>query len=136
MITVRTKMSLSVSGKGRKRLNTCGGKATGRPAGTIPRISRLMALAIKYQGMLDRGEVESITELARLCHVTQPRMSQILSLNFLSPMIQEELLFLPLVGRGKPEVHEKMLRPISSEVDWQVQSSECNLSESLARCLD
>lgn len=121
MITVRTKMSLSVSGKGRKRLNACGDKTTEKPTGRIPRISRLMALAIKYQGMLDRGEVESITELARLCHVTQPRMSQILSLNLLSPKIQEKLLLLPLVESGKPEVHEKMLRTVCAELDWKDQ---------------
>jgi hypothetical protein len=127
MITVRTKMSLSVSGKGRKRLNACGDKTTAKPTGRIPRISRLMALAIKYQGMLDRGEVESVTELAKLCHVTQPRMSQILSLNLLSPMIQERLLYLPLVESGKPEVHEKMLRLVCVEIDWRVQ--ELGLAE-------
>jgi hypothetical protein len=121
MITVRTKMSLSVSGKGRKRLNACGDKTTEKPTGRIPRISRLMALAIKYQGLLDRGEVESITELAKLCHVTQPRMSQILSLNLLSPMIQERLLFLPMVENGKTEVHEKILRSVCAEIDWRVQ---------------
>jgi hypothetical protein len=120
-------MSLSVSGKGRKRLNACGDKTTAKPTGRIPRISRLMALAIKYQGMLDRGEVESVTELAKLCHVTQPRMSQILSLNLLSPMIQERLLYLPLVESGKPEVHEKMLRLVCVEIDWRVQ--ELGLAE-------
>jgi hypothetical protein len=114
-------MSLSVSGKGRKRLDACGDKTTEKPTGRIPRISRLMALAIKYQGMLDRGEVESITELAKLCHVTQPRMSQILSLNLLSPMIQERLLFLPMVESGKTEVHEKILRSVCAEMDWKIQ---------------
>lgn len=121
MITVRTKMSLSVSGKGRKKLNACGDKTTEKPTGRIPRISRLMALAIKYQGMLDRGEVASVTDLAKLCHVTQPRMSQILGLNLLSPMIQERLLFLPLVESGKPEIHEKMLRSDCGNIDWKKQ---------------
>ncbi len=60
-----------------------------------------MALAIKYQGMLDRGEVAGITELARLCRVTQPRMTQILNLNLLSPAIQEQLLQLPPHSSGK-----------------------------------
>ena len=83
-----------------------------------------MALAIKYQGMLDRGEVAGITELARLCHVTQPRMSQILNLNLLCPSIQEQLLFIPPMESGKPTMHEKKLRDVCAETDWHVQQSK------------
>jgi len=60
-------------------------------------------------------------ELARLGHVTQPRMSQILNLTLLAPDIQEELLFLPRVTTGKPTIHEKMLRRITTEIDWEKQ---------------
>ncbi len=43
-----------------------------KPVGPrIPRISRLMALAIKMQGMVDRGEVKDYAELARLAQVTR-----------------------------------------------------------------
>lgn len=81
MITVHKKLSITNANKGRKKLKTKR-EAASEPLAKVPRISRLMALAIKYQGMLDRGEVSGITELARLCHVTQPRMSQIINLNF------------------------------------------------------
>ena len=77
-----------------------------------------MAVAIRLERMLRTGEVSDLTELARLGHVTQPRMSQILNLTLLAPDIQEALLFLPRVESGKPPIHEKMLRPISAEVDW------------------
>ena len=60
-------------------------------------------------------------ELARLSHVTQPRMSQILNLALLAPDIQEELLHLPRIVDGRDPIHEKMLRPISAEVDWGKQ---------------
>ncbi len=59
-------------------------------------------------------------ELARLGHVTQPRMSQIMALNQLAPDIQEALLNLP-ASKGKPEIHEKRLRPIAAMLTWKEQ---------------
>lgn len=83
-----------------------------------------MALAIRLERMLQTGEVSNIHELARLGHVTQPRMSQILALTLLAPDIQEELLFLPRVTTGNATIHEKMLRRLCTEMDWQMQREE------------
>ena len=44
----------------------------------IPRITRLMALAIKFQDMVDRGEVRDYADLARLGYVTRARVTQII----------------------------------------------------------
>ncbi len=79
------------------------------------------ALTIRFERMLRDGEVRDQSELARLAHVTQPRMTQILNLLHLAPSIQEEILHLPLVTEGKDPIHEKMLRPIAAEVDWARQ---------------
>jgi hypothetical protein len=84
MITVHQKLSLTKTHRGRRRIEPRPEEQPVKPTSSVPRISRLMALAIKYQGMLDRGEVSGITELARLCRVTQPRMTQILNLNLLT----------------------------------------------------
>ena len=46
----------------------------------IPRITRLMALAIKFQDMVDRGEVRDYADLARLGYVTRARLTQIMNL--------------------------------------------------------
>lgn len=124
MITVRQKLSITKTQRGRKRIEPRPVEEPVKPMTSVPRISRLMALAIKYQRMLDRGEVAGITELARLCHVTQPRMSQILNLNLLSPSIQEHLLFIPPTESGKPTMHEKKLRDVCAETDWHVQQSK------------
>jgi hypothetical protein len=51
--------------------------------GRIPRISRLMALAIHFDRLIREGKVADMSELARLAHVTQPRMTQIMNLNHL-----------------------------------------------------
>lgn len=120
MITVHKKLSITNANKGRKKLKTKR-EAASEPLAKVPRISRLMALAIKYQGMLDRGEVSGITELARLCHVTQPRMSQIINLNFFCPKIQEWLLFLPPHASEKQAIHERKLRAVCKEIDWLMQ---------------
>lgn len=122
MITVSQTITLTKSNKGRKRIQAGDAVVPVRPRGSIPRISRLMALAIKYQGMLDRGEVSGVTELARLCHVSQPRMSQILNLNLLSPSVQEKILFLPEQTVGKPTIHERALRMACTVIDWESQS--------------
>lgn len=42
--------------------------------GRVPRVARLLALAIKYDRLLRKGVVADLSELARLCQVTQPRM--------------------------------------------------------------
>jgi hypothetical protein len=39
----------------------------------------------------------------------------------LAPSIQEEILHLPRVESGKNPIHEKMLRPIAAEMDWERQ---------------
>ena len=54
----------------------------------IPRIARLMALAIKFQDMVDRGEVRDYADLARLGYVSRARLTQIMNLLLLAPDIQ------------------------------------------------
>ena len=121
MITVKRKVQITREARGRRRVAA----ATPAPApiepGRVPRISRLMALAIRLERMLVTGEVSDVAELARLGHVSQPRMTQILSLTLLAPDIQEELLFLPRFSSGKASIHEKMLRPVSAQAGWEKQ---------------
>lgn len=123
MITVHQKLSLTKTHRGRTQVEARPEEEPVKPTSSIPRISRLMALAIKYRGMLDRGEISGVTELARFCHVTQPRMTQILNLNLLCPVIQEQLFFLPRGESGKPAIHEKALRSVCRSTDWQTQKN-------------
>lgn len=51
-------------------------KRPARHAAGIPRITRLMALAIKFQEMIDRREVKDYAELARLGFITWPQSCQ------------------------------------------------------------
>lgn len=87
----------------------------------VPRVARLMALAIRYDQLLRDGVVTNQSELARLAHVTQPRMTQIMNLLHLAPDIQEAVLTLPPVPNGHESVTERTLRPISGLHSWRRQ---------------
>ena len=84
---------------------------------TIPRIARLMALAIRFDRLLRADEFKDYAELARLGRVTRARMTQIMRLLDLAPDIQEQILFLPNV-KG---LNERNLRPIVNRIDWNEQ---------------
>jgi hypothetical protein len=47
-------------------------------------------------------------------------MIQIMALNQLAPDIQEALLNLPAT-KGKPKIHEKLLRPSAAILRWEDQ---------------
>ena len=89
--------------------------------GNVPRVARLMALAIHFDGLLGHGEALGYAALARLGQVTRARMSQIMGLNHLAPGIQEEILFLPRTVQGRDPISEHDLRPIVSLLDWEQQ---------------
>jgi site-specific DNA recombinase len=93
----------------------------GEESGRVPRVSRLMALALKFQTLLSQGTVRTHTELAQLGQVSRTRVCQILGLTNLAPAIQEALLFLPKIMRGPDRITEKRLRAIASLVDWETQ---------------
>jgi len=57
------------------------------PTGTIPRISRLMALAIRFDRLIKSGEVTDQADIARLGHVSRARVTQIMNLLLLAPDI-------------------------------------------------
>ena len=89
--------------------------------GSVPRISRLMALAIRMQEWVDEGQVTDYAELARLAHVSRTRITQIMNLLHLAPDIQEEILFLPRTNGHRSPVRERMIRPLAAIPDWREQ---------------
>jgi hypothetical protein len=105
---------------GRKAL--CPGTETALlPPGRVPRVARLMALALRFDELLRTGQVRSCGELASLGHVTRARVSQIMALLCLAPDIQEALLFLPPTLRGRDPIMLADLQPIAAAFDWRKQ---------------
>ena len=88
----------------------------------IPRVTRLMALAIKFQDMVDRGEVRDYADLARLGFVTRARLTQIMNLLLLAPNIQEVLL--SEMQAMPNSIPERTLRAVVQMVLWEDQKCE------------
>jgi hypothetical protein len=84
----------------------------------IPRITRLMALAIKFQDMVHRGEVRDYADLARLGYVSRARITQVMNMLNLAPDLQEHILF---GGGGPAEMRETQLRPVVRFALWDDQ---------------
>jgi len=122
MLTVECKVHFEVGRRTRKTLKV--GDPSPEPIvepGSIPRVSRLMALAIRFERLLGEGVARDYADLARLGGVTRARLTQIMNLTLLAPDIQEELLFLPRTTCGRDPVGERMIRPVAAIPDWRKQ---------------
>jgi hypothetical protein len=86
----------------------------------LPRISQVLAMAILCQERLERGEARSYADLARLANMTRSRVSQTMTLLWLAPDIQEEIL--DLTGaRVRIPIREAELWPIARHLSWGQQ---------------
>ena len=92
--------------------------------GRVPRVSRLMALAIKVERLVQEGEFRNHRALAEAGQISRARLSQIMRLTDLAPSIQEELLFLPKTIAGPDRISEKALRPVARSLDWDIQKQQ------------
>jgi hypothetical protein len=91
------------------------------PRECVPRLARLMALALRFDSLVRAEEIETYAALARLGRVSRARISQITNLLHLAPDIQEEILFLKRGERGRDRPHLRQLQPIAAVWDWQEQ---------------
>ena len=90
-------------------------------AGRLPRIARLMALAIRFDQLLRIGTVKDYADLAHLGRVSRARITQIMNLLNLAPDIQESLLFLAPVRSWRDALHERAVREVVEEISWARQ---------------
>src|SRR5262249_22208044 len=91
------------------------------PSGPVPRVTRLMALALRFDQLIRNGAVRDYAELARLGQVSRARLTQIMNLLHLAPDIQEHILFLPRVARGRDRIYLEHLQALTALLDWQSQ---------------
>ncbi|MFM9996847.1 MAG: hypothetical protein ACKVU4_13730 [Phycisphaerales bacterium] len=85
----------------------------------VPRVARLMALAIRIRR--SAGEGGNDAQVARAAGVTRARVAQVVALLWLAPDLQEEILFLTPAESGREPITERTLRPIAAEVNWYRQ---------------
>ena len=106
-----------------------------KPKGRLPRITRYMALAIYYEGLIREGHIHDYAEIATLGHVTRARVTQIMNLRLLAPVIQEELLTLDRVIDGRDSQSLRQVQSIALENDWKCQRKQWRaLAESWGDC--
>jgi hypothetical protein len=91
------------------------------PAGRVPRVARLMALALHLDDQVRRGLIQNYAALADLGHVSRARISQIMNLVNLAPDIQEAILSLPRTEHGRDAIYLAQLQPIALTIDWRKQ---------------
>lgn len=89
--------------------------------GRLPKVSKLMALAIRFERLLAQGAAADYAELARLGHVTRARLTQIMNLRMLAPDIQEAILFLPPIRSGRDPIILRDLQAIALTPNWRQQ---------------
>ena len=96
--------------------------STSKTDGTlrIPRITRLMALAIKFQEMVNGGDVRGYADIARLGYVTRARLTQVMNLLLLAPDIQDEILEWGAAAE-QPTIAERHVRSVVKFVLWERQ---------------
>ena len=101
--------------------------------GRLPRITRLMALAIKFEQMIRDGIVRDYADLARLGLVTPARLTQIMNLTNLAPDLQQEILFLDRVTEGKDPIAERSIRSVVRHAEWDRQRESWRRLRNAAR---
>jgi len=120
-LTVTKKIHFSLANKGRREIRPGPAPVRDTSSARVPRVARLMALAIKFDRMIADGLVRDQAEIAAVSHVTRARVTQIMNLLSLAPDIQEAILHLPPVTSGKDPITETHLRAIAAEHNWSRQ---------------
>ena len=86
----------------------------------IPRLARLMALAIKFDSLIRQGVIRDYADLARLGHVSRGRITQIMNLLHMAPDIQERLLD-SVSAAGHATICERHIRNLARLIHWSDQ---------------
>lgn len=118
---IEFKVHFQTNRRGKKRAVVGEKPLVAAPPGNLRRVTRLMALAVRFDQLIRDGEVRDLAEIARLGHVTRARVTQIMNLLHLAPSIQEAILFMPRVQIGRDPLTERDLRQVVALVDWQKQ---------------
>ena len=69
--------------------------------GRLPQITRVLALAIHLEQLIQQGDAKDYADVGRLSCLCRERISQIMRLIYLAPDIQVELLYLPPTPTGR-----------------------------------
>ena len=121
-LTVKTKVKFGRTGpRGRGEIAAAPTAAPDLPTVRVPRVARLMALALRLDELIRTGAVRDQAEVARVGRVSRARVSQIMNLLLLAPDLQEQLLFLERPAAGVAGVILADVQAIAREPNWRRQ---------------
>jgi hypothetical protein len=86
-----------------------------------PTIVKNLVLARQISRLFDEGRIRDFKQAAVWLNMSPARVSQLMTLNFLSTEIQESILTLP--AERINHLSDNTLREIAAEIDWQKQST-------------
>jgi hypothetical protein len=90
----------------------------------VPRITRLLALALKFEELVGSGVVSNYATLAQAGQVSRSRVTQMTNLLNLAPDIQEEILFLRPEEAEQFRISEPSLRKLTATLLWSQQREQ------------
>ncbi len=93
------------------------------PEPKTPRVVELLRKAIEWKTLLESGKIASQAEIALHEGVTRARVTQIMGLLRLAPVIQEQILAMHDSSR-RPQITERVLRPIGVITPYRDQLRE------------
>lgn len=91
------------------------------PAERVSRITRLLALALKFEDLIRSGTVTNYAAVVKVAQVSRSRVTQMTALLNLAPDIQEEILFLPAAEAQQLRISEPSLRKLTATLLWNQQ---------------
>ena len=90
----------------------------------VPRITRLLALALKFEELIRSGMAGNYAAMAQVARVSRSRVTQMTSLLNLAPDIQEEILFLLPTEAKQLQISEPSLRRLTATLLWNKQREQ------------
>lgn len=121
MLTAKHKLEFKSGKRTAKTIVEAGTQPEQPTPARLPRITKMMALAIRLDHLIKSGQVADQAELARVGHVSRARLTQIMDLNLLAPDIQEEILGMSSYRTGAEYPGERDLRPLVFTPCWRKQ---------------
>ena len=121
MLTATHKLEFKSGKRTAKKIVEAGTQPEQPTPGRLPRITKMMALAIRLDQLIKSGQVTDQAELARVGYVSRARLTQIMDLNLLAPDIQEQILTVDDFKERLIKVSERECRLIASAQIWKEQ---------------
>ncbi len=90
------------------------------PNEDLPRFTRLLALAHRWNRLIEEGIVANRADIARMMGLSRARVTQIMDLLYLAPDIQEYILSLSTDG-SQEAIPERAVRSVTGVPIWRYQ---------------